>query len=81
VKKTAFLSLCLGNLYSGPWVGWLYESQLSSPLRAGLEPNFVVFFGGVMAMGLFTVVGLILYSRFVASTPAKQSSTDQDKTH
>ncbi|MCP4901967.1 MAG: peptide MFS transporter [bacterium] len=69
----SFLSLFLGNLYSGPWVGWLYENFLSTPIRAGNEPQTHLFFGGVMLMGLFTVVGLILYKRFAIGQEAGQA--------
>lgn len=69
----SFLSLFLGNLYSGPWVGWLYEHFLSSRVRAGLDPQNHFFFGGVMLMGLFAIVGLSLYTRFVSVDKASRS--------
>ncbi len=61
----SFLALCLGNLYSGPWVGFLYQRFLTDPVAAGRAPVFGAFFAGVMAMGVASAVGLALYARFL----------------
>jgi len=61
----SFLALCLGNLYSGPWAGFLYQRFLTDPVAAGRAPVFGAFFAGVMAMGVASAVGLALYARFV----------------
>lgn len=59
----SFLSMFLGNLYSGPWGGFLYQRFIADPLAAGLPPAPGFFFAGVMAMGAAATVGLLLYSR------------------
>jgi MFS family permease len=59
----SFLSIFLGNLYSGPWGGFLYQRFIADPLAAGLPPAPGFFFAGVMAMGAAATVGLLLYSR------------------
>ena len=59
----SFLSIFLGNLYSGPWGGFLYQRFIADPLAAGLPPSLPLFFAGVMAMGAAASVGLALYSR------------------
>lgn len=64
----SFLSMFLGNLYSGPWGGFLYQRFIADPQAAGLPPSPVVFFAGVMAMGAAATVGLWLYSRDRAAT-------------
>lgn len=63
----SFLSMFLGNLYSGPWGGFLYQRFIADPMAAGLPPSPGLFFAGVMAMGVAATVGLVLYSR---SAPA-----------
>lgn len=63
----SFLSMFLGNLYSGPWGGFLYQRFIADPMEAGLPPSPGLFFAGVMAMGVAATVGLVLYSR---SAPA-----------
>ncbi len=63
----SFLSMFLGNLYSGPWGGFLYQRFIADPMTAGLPPSPGLFFAGVMAMGVAATVGLVLYSRW---TPA-----------
>jgi MFS family permease len=63
----SFFAIFIGNLYSGPWAGWLYERYIRAPHAAGGEPNSLPFFAGVMVMGAIAAVGLALYGRFVAS--------------
>jgi len=65
----SFLSMFLGNLYSGPWGGFLYQRFIADPMAAGLSPSPVLFFAGVMAMGVVATLGLVLYSRLA---PAEQ---------
>jgi len=62
----SFLSICLGNLYSGVWGGFLYQRFVSGPLDAGGAPQAGWFFAGVMLMGAISAVGLALYARLVA---------------
>ncbi|HOC41682.1 MAG TPA: MFS transporter [Thermoanaerobaculales bacterium] len=62
----SFLALFLGNLYSGPWAGWLYQRFIQGPLDAGATPAPLPFFAGVMLMGTISVVGLALYRALVA---------------
>lgn len=59
----SFLSMFLGNLYSGPWGGFLYQRFIADPRAAGLPPAPGFFFAGVMAMGVAAAVGLALYVR------------------
>lgn len=61
----SFLAIFLGNLYSGPWAGYLYEQYIRVPHEAGLAPTPIVFFAGVIAMGAVSVLGLALYAMFV----------------
>jgi MFS family permease len=63
----SFFALFIGNFYSGPWAGWLFERFLRAPVAEGLAPNPLPFFAGVMAMGAAAAVGLALYGVFVAS--------------
>ena len=65
----SFFAIFIGNLYSGPWAGWLYERFIRMPMEAGLAPSPATFFGGVMLMGAISVVGLALYKAFVAPAP------------
>ena len=62
----SFLSIFLGNLYSGVWGGFLYQRFVSAPVDAGLAPQAGWFFAGVMLMGAVSAAGLALYTRFVA---------------
>jgi dipeptide/tripeptide permease len=66
----SFLSLFIGNMYSGLWAGWLYQRFVQGPLDAGGVPEPTWFFGGVMVMGICSAAGLALYARFVA--PGKE---------
>ncbi len=59
----SFLSMFLGNLYSGPWGGFLYQRFIADPMAAGLPPSPGLFFAGVMAMGVAATLGLVLYAR------------------
>ncbi len=67
----AFLSIFLGNFYSGFWAGFLYQHFIKGPMDAGFAPSPWPFFGGVMAMGVAAAAGLALYARFVS--PAEES--------
>jgi len=60
----SFFAICIGNLYSGPWAGWLYERYIQAPLAADLAPTPAMFFAGIMVMGVLSSIGLALYSRF-----------------
>ena len=62
----SFLAIFLGNLYSGPWAGYLYQHFLADPVAAGRPPHFVPFFAGVMLMGVAATVGLAVYSAVVS---------------
>jgi POT family proton-dependent oligopeptide transporter len=62
----SFLSMFLGNLYSGPLAGWLYQRYIKEPMEAGLDPSPVPFFSGGMMMGVVTAIGLVLYARYIA---------------
>jgi len=62
----SFLSIFLGNLYSGVWGGFLYQRFVSGPLDAGGTPQAGWFFAGVMLMGAISAIGLALYARFAA---------------
>ncbi len=73
----SFFAIFIGNLYSGPWAGWLYERYIRAPHAAGGEINALPFFAGVMLMGAMAAVGLAFYGRFVASQtsePCESSS-------
>ena len=58
----SFLAIFLGNFYSGPWAGYLYQHFLADPVAAGRPPHFGAFFAGVMLMGVLATVGLAVYS-------------------
>ena len=60
----SFFAIFIGNTYSGPWAGWLYQRFIQAPHEAGLEIQPWIFFGGVMLMGAFSVVGLAIYGLF-----------------
>jgi POT family proton-dependent oligopeptide transporter len=66
----SFLSIFLGNLYSGPWGGFLYQRFVVNPAAAGGAPRTAPFFGGVMLMGVLATIGLALYARFLAPPAA-----------
>ncbi len=57
----SFFSIFLGNLYSGPWAGFLYQRHIANRVAAGLAPQFVPFFGGVMLLGALASIGLLAY--------------------
>jgi hypothetical protein len=62
----SFFAIFLGNFYSGPWAGWLYQRFIQAPLDSGGAPTPLPFFAGVMLMGALSVVGLALYRLLVA---------------
>jgi hypothetical protein len=62
----SFFAIFIGNFYSGPWAGWLYERFIRVPLATGTAPSPEIFFSGVMLMGVVSVVGLAMYRAFVA---------------
>ncbi len=70
----SFFAIFLGNFYSGPWAGWLYERFIREPHVAGAAIQPWPFFTGVMAMGLFSAVGLALYSAFVNPEHARRNA-------
>ena len=72
----SFFAIFIGNFYSGPWAGWLYERFVRGPLEAGIDPTPAPFFAGVMAMGVFSVVGLALYGRFIS--PVKEQRQEAE---
>ena len=61
----SFFSIFLGNLYSGPWAGFLHQRHVTDRVAAGLAPHSAHFFGGVMLLGALSAVGLVLYALFV----------------
>ena len=63
----SFFAIFLGNLYSGPWAGWLYQRFIQGPVDAGAQPTPAPFFAGVMLMGALAAIGLAAYRAFVAS--------------
>jgi len=69
----SFFAIFIGNFYSGPWAGWLYERFIRAPHEAGLAAQPWPFFGGVMLMGLFSVLGLAAYGRFVDPDKANRN--------
>ena len=70
----SFFSIFLANLYAPPWAGLLYQRHVTDRLAAHLAPQFIPFFGGVMLMGVLSVLGLVLYAVFVA--PARGRHDD-----
>jgi hypothetical protein len=68
----SFFAIFIGNLYSGPWAGWLYENYIRLPHLAGDAIQPWVFFGGVMLMGVFSTVGLALYGKYITA-PAEMA--------
>jgi MFS family permease len=74
----SFFAIFIGNFYSGPWAGWLYERCVRGPLAAGVDPTPAPFFAGVMAMGVLSVVGLALYGRFIS--PVKEQRQHEEAT-
>jgi hypothetical protein len=65
----SFFAIFIGNFYSGPWAGWLYQRFIQAPHEAGAAARPEIFFAGIMLMGILAAIGLALYSRFV--DPAK----------
>ena len=50
-----------------------------TPAKAcGIDPTPAPFFAGVMAMGVFSVVGLALYGRFIS--PVKEQRQEVETT-
>jgi dipeptide/tripeptide permease len=72
----SFFAIFIGNIYSGPWAGWLYERFIRLPHEAGLETHPGFFFGGVMLMGAFSIVGLAIYGLFVNPEKARQKDAE-----
>jgi hypothetical protein len=61
----SFFAIFIGNTYSGPWAGWLYQRFILEPFEVGAAIQPWMYFGGVMLMGAFSVIGLALYGLFV----------------
>jgi MFS family permease len=72
----SFFAIFLGNVYSGPWAGFLYQRFIQGPLDAGGTPTPLPFFAGVMMMGALSVVGLALYRHLIA--PAVEHRTESE---
>jgi hypothetical protein len=70
----SFFAIFLGNLYSGPWAGWLYQRYIQGPVDAGTTPAPAWFFGGVMLMGAISVIGLALYRTFIAPSTSEREA-------
>ncbi|NOZ94566.1 MAG: peptide MFS transporter [Acidobacteria bacterium] len=70
----SFFAIFLGNAYSGPWAGFLYQRFITDPVAAGRPPVPIPFFAGVMAMGVLSIAGLFLYGRFI--TPGKLTAPE-----
>ncbi len=70
----SFFAIFLGNAYSGPWAGFLYQRFITDPVAAGNPPVPIVFFAGVMAMGVLSIAGLFLYGRFI--TPGEPTAAE-----
>jgi MFS family permease len=67
----SFFAIFIGNFYSGPWAGWLYEKFIRLPHESGLAIQPWPFFLGVMLMGVFSVIGLTVYGRFINPDTAR----------
>ncbi|NOZ79641.1 MAG: hypothetical protein GXP48_10780, partial [Acidobacteria bacterium] len=52
----------------------LYQWFIEGPFKAGKPIVPAAFFGGVMAMGILSVIGLALYGKFVAPEKSRQDS-------
>jgi POT family proton-dependent oligopeptide transporter len=72
----SFFAIFIGNIYSGPWAGWLYERFIRLPHEAGTATQPWAFFGGVMLMGAVSVVGLALYGVFVDPEGARRHASE-----
>ncbi len=72
----SFFSIFLGNLYSGPWAGFLYQRCVTDRVGAHLAPQFIHFFAGVMLMGALAAVGLAVYGAVVAPAGATAGETE-----
>jgi MFS family permease len=70
----SFFAIFLGNLYSGPWAGWLYQRFIQGPLDSGMDPSPPWFFAGVMLMGAISVVGLVVYRATISDSEPHRSS-------
>ena len=71
----AFFAIFLGNLYSGPWAGLLYQRFIAGPRDAGLSATPLPFFAGIMAMGILSTLGLALYARLVSPAEERGAAT------
>ena len=71
----SFFAIFIGNFYSGPWAGWLYQRFIQAPHEAGAAVRPELFFGGIMLMGVLAAIGLALYARFVNPDRAQRSGT------
>ena len=69
----SFFAIFIGNFYSGPWAGWLYEYFIRLPHEAGSAVQPWPFFLGVMLMGVFSVIGLAIYGRFINPDQARRN--------
>jgi len=72
----SFFAIFIGNLFSGPWAGWLYQRFILTPHETGLPPQPRSFFAGVILMGVFSVIGLALYGRFVNPSRARRNTVE-----
>ncbi len=70
----SFLSIFLGNLYSGVWAGELFHRFIDVPMAAGSAPRPALFFAGVAAMGILSAAGLWAYGRWTGTAGSPQHS-------
>ena len=70
----SFFSIFLGNLYAGPWAGFLYQRYVTDRVAAKLAPQLATFFAGVGLMGALSVLGLVLYGLLVAPARAPEAA-------
>ncbi len=71
----SFFSIFIGNTYSGYLAGLVYHDTIEIPVKAGQVASPNLFFASVIAMGVASVVGLLLYARFAAPrSMAKESA-------
>ena len=72
----SFFAIFLGNFYSGPWAGFLYQRFIQGPLDVGGTPTPLPFFAGVMLMGVLSVIGLVLYRQFISPAVEPHQGTE-----
>ena len=61
----ANLPMAIGTIIGAPIGGYLFEVFIKRPAQAGLHPKAPLMWVIVSAMGILSILGLLLYDKFL----------------